>query len=147
VDNTTWDTLSKSQRKTIVWGFWFITWVGLMLGFIYRDFYDYVVIFSTVHTLLFFFLFGFKIKAFPVQLRIAYLIWVAVGTYVPHLEILMYITTIGLASNLFVGYCPLARLMYLLPWNREEPFSINLLKRVVFTPPVQGRFKPVSQSH
>jgi len=147
VDNTTWDTLSKSQRKTIVWSFWFITWVGLMLGFIYRDFYDYVVIFSTAHALLFFFFFGFKIYAFPVQLRIAYFIWVAVGTYVPHLEILMYITTIGLASNLFVGYCPLARMMYLLPWNREESFSINLLKRVVFTPPVQGRFKPVSPSH
>jgi hypothetical protein len=37
-------------------------------------------------------------------------------------------------------------MMYLLPWNREEPLSFNLLKRVILTPPVQGRFKPISQT-
>ncbi len=142
----TWELLSTSQRKTIVWALWFITWLGLMVGFFYRNFYEYVVVLSVVHVLLFFILFQYKIRPFPVQVRVAYLIWVAVGTFVPHMVILMYITTIGLASNLFTGYCPLARMMYLLPWNREEPLSFNLLKRVILTPPVQGRFKPISQT-
>ncbi len=141
---STWESMPHSSRGKIVWGLWFITFIGLVLGFFYREFYEYVVMFSAVHVILFLFFFRFQIKAFPVQSRIAYLIWVAVGTYVPHMVILMYITTIGLASNLFIGYCPLARMMYLLPWNREEPFSFGLLKRVVLTLPVPGRFKPAS---
>ena len=139
-----WERMPPSNRKKLVWGFWFITWLGLMVGFFYRDFYDYVVVLSTIHLLIFFFLFQYKLKPFPVQLRAAYLVWVLVGTYVPHMVILMYISTIGLASNLFLNYCPLARMMYLLPWNREEPLSFNLLMRVVLTPPVPGRFKPAS---
>ena len=141
-----WEGMSQSNQKALVWGIWFITFLGLVAGFFYRIFYEYVVILSAVHALLFFILFRFKVSAFPVQLRIAYLIWVALGTYVPHLVILMYITTVGLASNLFLGYCPLARMMYLLPWNRKEPFSFNLLMRVILTPPVKGRFKPAPQS-
>ncbi len=139
-----WKRMTQSLRKKTVWGLWFITFAGLVLGFFYRQFYEYVVYFSAAHTVLFFFLFALQLKAFPVQLRIAYLIWVVVGTYVPHMVILMYITTVGLASNLFVGYCPLARMMYLLPWNREESFSFGLLKSVVLTQPVPGRFKPAS---
>ncbi len=139
-----WERMTRSSRKRIIWSLWFITWVALMIGFFYRDFYDYVVVFTAVHLLLFLFFFGFQLKAFPVQLRIVYLIWVVVGTYVPHMVILMYITTIGLASNLFINYCPLARMMYLLPWNREEPLSFGLLKRVVLTPPMPGQFKPTS---
>lgn len=143
-NRTPWERMSGEVRKRVVWGFWFITWLGLMVGFFYRSFYDYVVIFSAFHVLAFFFLFQYQVKPFPVQLRAVYLAWVIVGTYVPHMVILMYITTIGLASNLFLNYCPLARMMYLLPWNREEAFSFNLLKRVILTPPVPGRFKPSS---
>lgn len=139
-----WEGMVQSLRKKIIWSLWFITFAGLVLGFFYRQFYEYVVYFSAAHALLFLIFFRFQIKAFPVQLRITYLIWVVVGTYVPHMVILMYITTIGLASNLFIGYCPLARMMYLLPWNREESFSFGLLKRVILTPPVPGRFKPAS---
>ncbi|MDS3862475.1 hypothetical protein RIF25_16895, partial [Thermosynechococcaceae cyanobacterium BACA0444] len=54
------------------------------------------------------------------------------------------VTTIGLAANLFFNYCPLARMMYLLPWNREEPFSFKLVLRVFLSPPVSGKFKPYS---
>ena len=139
-----WEGMTQPSRKKVVWGLWFITFVGLVLGFFYREFYEYVVFFSAAHVILFLFLFRFRLTAFPVQLRITYLIWIAVGTYVPHMVILMYITTIGLASNLFVGYCLLARMMYLLPWNREESFSFSLLKSVILTPPVPGRFKPAS---
>ncbi len=144
INHSPWERMSPSTRKRLVWSLWFITWLGLMAGYFYRNFYDYVVIFSAFHVLLFFFLFQYQVKPFPVQLRLVYLVWVIIGTYVPHMVILMYITTIGLASNLFLNYCPLARMMYLLPWNREEPFSFNLLMRVILTPPVPGRFKPVS---
>ena len=63
---------------------------------------------------------------------------------VQYMVFLMYITLVGLATNLFLGYCPLARMMYLLPWNRDEAFSAGLLGRVFFSPPVKGQFTPAS---
>ena len=133
--------MPRHIRQRLVWALWLITWLGLLAGLLNRVFYEYVVLFSVLHAMLFMLLLGFQIKAFPVQVRIAYLIWVAVGTYVPYMVILMYITTIGLASNLFLGYCPLARTMYLLPWNREDSFSLELFKRVIMTSPTSGQFK------
>jgi hypothetical protein len=108
--------------------------------------FEYVVIFSALHAVLFLVLFGFKVSPFPVQVRIAYFVWVAVGTYVPYMVILMYITLVGLATNLFLGYCPLARMIYLMPWNRDESLSLVLVRKVIFSPPMPGQFKPVSRS-
>jgi len=139
--NSLWDSMSKRNRDRLVWGLWFVTWIGLLAGLFNRVFYEYVVFFSVAHALLVLFLLRFQMSMFPAQVRIAYFAWVAIGTYVPYMVILMYITTVGLATNLFVGYCPLARLLYLLPWNREESFSLGLIARVFFTPPVAGQFK------
>jgi len=58
------------------------------------------------------------------------------------LTILLYITILGLFTNLFFGYCPLARLMSLMPWNRRETLSTGLLKRTFLSPPSRGRFTP-----
>jgi len=137
-----WDQIPQDIRKRFVWILWFVTWIGLLAGLFDREFYEYVVIFSAAHALLVLFLLRFRVAAFPAQVRIAYYIWVAVGTYVPYMVILMYITTIGLATNLFGSYCPLARMMYLFPWNREETFSLNLVARVFLSPPVAGKFRP-----
>jgi hypothetical protein len=120
----------------------FVTWVGLLIGFFDRQAYEFVVAFSAAHALLFLLLFRFRIAAFPVQVRIGYFLWVLIGTYVPHMTVLMYITTIGLLGNLFFRYCPLARMLCLLPWNGEEEFSLGLVARAFLTPPVDGRFKP-----
>jgi len=136
-----WDRIPQDIRKRLVWLLWFVTWVGLLAGLFERIFYEYVVVFSAAHALLVLFLFRFRVAAFPVQVRIAYFAWVAVGTYAPYMVILMYITTVGLATNLFVSYCPLARMMYLLPWNREDPFSLKLVASVFLSPPVAGKFK------
>lgn len=37
-----------------------------------------------------------------------------------------------------MSYCPLARFLSLMPWNRQEPFTLTLLRRTVFTAPVKG---------
>jgi len=134
--------MPQQSRRYLVWGLWFITWLGLLAGLHDRVYYEYVVLFSLIHALLFLVLLNFRVKEFPAQIRIAYLVWVVVGTYVPYMTILMYITTIGLATNIFLGYCPLARMVYLLPINREEPFSLDLVLRVFLSPPSLGRFKP-----
>ena len=135
------ERLPRQSRRYLVWGLWFITWIGLLAGLFNLVFYEYVVLFSAIHAILFLILVNFRVKEFPAQIRIAYLIWVAIGTYVPYMTILMYITTIGLATNLFLGYCPLARIIYLLPINREEPFSLELVIKVFFSPHTKGQFK------
>jgi hypothetical protein len=101
--------------------------VGLLVGLVDRNAYQFVVVFSAAHALLFLVLFAFRLEPFPVQVRIAYFLWVLVGTYVPHMTILMYITTVGLLGNLFFRYCPLARMIHLLPWNRRA-FLRDVLK-------------------
>ncbi len=146
-DRTIWDQTPTRVRKLLIWGLWFITWLGLVGGLFDRLYYEYVVIFSALHAVLFLLINGFSVKPFTVQVRIAYFVWVAAGTYVPHLTVLMYITLVGLATNLFLGYCPLARMMSLMPWNRNEKFSFGLLGRVFLSPPMPGRFEPRAPSH
>lgn len=40
-------------------------------------------------------------------------------------------------------HCPLARMLHLLPWNRGEAFSWQLVGRVILSPPSAGRFAPL----
>ena len=145
-NGTLWDRTPIRVRKPLMWGMWFITWVGLVGGLFDRQYFEYVVYFSAIHAVLFLLINGFNVRPFPVQVRIAYFIWVAVGTYIPNMVFLMYITLVGLAANIFLGYCPLARMMCLLPWNRNEAFSLSLVGRVFFSPPSSGKFEPASRS-
>jgi hypothetical protein len=140
VTNIIWEKIAQQHREKLVWSIWFVTWVLLLVGLVDRIFYIYIVYLSIGHGILFLILFGYQFRPFPVQVRMAYIIWVVVGTYVPGMVILMYISTVGLATNLFLHYCPLARMLYLLPWNCEHPFSWNLVKRVFLSPAVKGKF-------
>ena len=145
-NHTSWDRTPSRVRKLLIWGLWFITWMGLVGGLFDRLYFEYVVIFSALHAIFFLVMNTFNIKPFPVQVRIAYFLWVAAGTYVPHLTFLMYITLAGLTANLFLGYCPLARMMTLMPWNRNERFSIGLVGSVFLSPPMPGKFEPPAAS-
>ena len=49
-----------------------------------------------------------------------------------------WIPVVGLTARLTVNYCLLARLVSLLPWNRKEPVTWALVKRTIFSTPVQG---------
>ncbi len=140
--DTPWQHLAESTRKRLIWWLWLITWLLLLGGLFDQSFYHWVVILSALHSLLFLWLFHFRIDPFPVQVRLAYLLWTFLGTCVPGMTFLMYITTVGLPANLFLNYCPLARLMLLMPWNRTEPLSLIVLKRVFLSPPSVGRFVP-----
>ena len=144
--DTAWERMTARSRKRLVWWLWLATWFLLLAGLFDRVFYEAVVWLTVGHALLVLALNRFRVAAFPVQVRLVYVVWVIVGTYVPHMTLLMYIPTLGLVGNLFFGYCPLARLMYLLPWNRQEAFSLGLVARVLLTPPTEGRFKPAGRS-
>jgi drug/metabolite transporter (DMT)-like permease len=130
-----------NTQRNLAWNLWFITWLGLIAGLFAEPVYDYVIYLSVIQVVIFLYIEQFRLTAFSVQVRIAYLVWMVFVAYAPYQFILMLITTIGLAANVFFGYCLLARTLYLLPINRREPLSVDLVKRVFLSPPVKGRFE------
>lgn len=82
-------------------------------------------------------------RSFPVQVRLAYLAILVAGL-VPGLGFLHGLQLAGTTSVLTVGYCPLARCVSLLPWNRRQPLSLALVRHTFLTPPVSGSILDVT---
>ena len=71
------------------------------------------------------------------QVRLAYLAMLAAGLWEP-LRVLHWIQFLGTAAFVLTGYCLLARVLSLMPWNRAEPLSAALVARTFFSPPTWG---------
>jgi len=145
VGDSSFTQLDPVVRKRLIYGIWAVAQAGLIAGYFDRAYWGYTILYCIGNALLFLGLVGMKPLAFPAQLRIAYVGWLTVGTYVPHMTWMMYVTTAGLAANLLFGYCPLSRLLTLLPFNRPDRLDWRGLWRIFFSPPMQGRFQLVSQ--
>lgn len=66
-----------------------------------------------------------------VQVRGAYLGLLILGMWAPFWFI-HWVQFVGTGARVIAGYCLLARLVSLLPWNRVEPFTLALLQRTLF---------------
>lgn len=77
------------------------------------------------------------VKPFPVQLRLAYLAWLTCGI-LPGFQWMHWIALLGTTAMVTVGYCPLARMLKLLPFNRNEPLTPDLIWRLFFQDPCVG---------
>jgi hypothetical protein len=78
------------------------------------------------------------VRAMSVQLRLAYTMLLFV-CFTPPLRWLYWLPTVGTSALLVFGYCLMARTLSLLPWNRAEPLTLDLLCRTFFSPPVVTR--------
>ena len=67
------------------------------------------------------------ITTFPVQVRVTYLLLLALGLWIP-LQWIHLVQVIGTSARVLVGYCLLARTLSLAPWNRVEPLSASLVR-------------------
>ena len=76
-------------------------------------------------------------KPFPVQIRVGYTALLVAGL-LPFLHWLNWLPAVGTTAFLLFGYCPMARLLSLVAWNRAEPLSFDLLRRTFLTPPMMG---------
>jgi len=76
-------------------------------------------------------------RLFPTQLRIAYALWMAVSL-VPPLFVMYWILAAGTTARVMTGYCAMARLLLLLPWNRSVPLTWARITTIAFHPPIQG---------
>ncbi|MDA2921451.1 hypothetical protein MYX76_18500, partial [Desulfobacterota bacterium AH_259_B03_O07] len=114
--------------RRISWWYWLASSVLLTIGlFVWFPAFYILIALSAVQV------FHYSIRdnsitSFPVQVRIAYLIWMVVALWEP-LRFLYWIPFVGTWAMVLTGYCFLARCMSLLPWNRNEQISLSLLKR------------------
>ena len=63
-----------------------------------------------------------RLNPFPVQIRLGYLILLLAGL-LPALHWVYWVQLVGTTLMVTMGYCPMARMLMLLPWNRKEPLS------------------------
>ncbi len=81
-----------------------------------------------------------SLTAFPVQVRLAYAGLLALALWEP-LRFLLWVQLIGTSAMVVCDYCLLARITALMPWNRSQPFSLQLMKKTIFSRPVPGRIQ------
>jgi hypothetical protein len=81
-----------------------------------------------------------SLAAFSVQLRAAYLLLLLIS-YPPPMRWLYWLPTVGTFALIVFGYCLLARVLSLLPWNSGEAYTLARLRRTFFSAPNLDRVK------
>jgi hypothetical protein len=128
------------EYKDIGWWYWLVSACLLTLGVSGNPTGFILAIGLTVFQLIHYLIRERSIKAFPVQVRIGYLLLLLVALPKP-LQLIYWIPTIGTWAQIIFGYCTMARCVSLLPWNRSERFSLGMLKKTFFSRPVRGSVK------
>jgi hypothetical protein len=120
--------------KEPTWWVWLVTvallvagLAGLSAGFLAA------IALSAAQTLFFWRKHG-SLTAIGVQIRLAYSL-LLVMCFLPQLRWLYWLPTVGTMALLVFGYCLLARTLSLLPWNRNERMTLDLLRRTFMNAP------------
>lgn len=125
------------QYRHISWWYWLATVPLLIAGLSGRNEAFYYAMALTVVQWIYFALRDRSLVSFPVQVRMGYLGLLLLGQWDPF-HFIYYIQLIGTSAMVLFGYCPLARMLSLMPWNRQEPFCFSLVKRTILAPPTRG---------
>ena len=128
------------ELRDIGWWYWLIT-AGLLTMGLLVDASGFLIAMALTVFQLFHFLFRERsVSAFPVQVRFWYLMLLVVALPEP-LQLIYWIPCIGTWAQVVFGYCAMARIVSLFPWNRREMFTLNLLVKTFFSRPVRGSVK------
>jgi hypothetical protein len=120
--------------RSLSWWVWAITAACLAAGLMgYSSGFYVAILISLIQTVV------YDLKqtsalSFPVQIRFAYTI-LLILCQVPPLRWLYWVPTVGTFALVLFGYCLMARILSLLPGNRTEPMSLDLILRTFLTPP------------
>jgi hypothetical protein len=125
------------EPRTLGWWYWLVTVCLLTAGLAgWGDGFVWAIA-LTAFQMIHFAIRERSITAFPVQVRFGYLLLLLVALPAP-LQLLYWAPVIGTWAQILFGYCTMARLVSLLPWNRKEPFSFALVQRTFLSAPVRG---------
>lgn len=130
------------MNKNTIWGYWFLTVIFLGISLFIWPKVIYLAIAINFTHAIHFVVRKSGLTTFPMQVRLGYLGLLTLGL-IPLFSWVHWIQLIGGAIMLTTGYCPMARMLSLLPWNRNKEMSWNLLQTILFTPPVTGSFEKV----
>jgi hypothetical protein len=125
------------EYRAISWWYWLVT-VGFLTAGVsgWPAGFQYAIG-LTVFQLIHFIIREHSITAFPIQVRVGYLL-LLLAAYPDPLRLIYWIPMIGTWAQILFGYCAMARMVSLLPWNRREAFSLAFLRRTFFSAPVKG---------
>lgn len=123
--------------REVSWWYWLVTAIFLTFGVAGRPEGFWIALALSAVQVVHFLLREGSAAAFPVQVRTAYFALLLVAQW-PPLRWLYWIPCIGTWAVVLVGYCLLARIVSLAPWNRAEPLTPGLLARTFLSPPVRG---------
>ncbi|MGE5240021.1 MAG: hypothetical protein ACM3NI_00100 [Bacteroidota bacterium] len=125
------------QVRHIAWWYWLVTLVLLAAALSVWPEGIYYTMASTAWQCLHFAWRDRNPVSFPAQIRFVYLGLLALGMWGP-LHFIHYLQLIGTTVLVLTGYCPIARTLVLMPWNRRVPFTLSLARIAYLTPPVRG---------
>lgn len=125
------------EYKDIGWWYWLATAMLLTFGILVNEQGFVLAMGLTCIQLLHYVLREGSIKAFPVQVRFWYLMLLLVS-FPRIMQWLYWVPCIGTWAQILFGYCAMARLVSLWPWNRREKFTLRLLGKTFFSRPVRG---------
>lgn len=125
------------EYKDIGWWYWLATAVLLTMGIFGNEQGFVWAIGLTSFQLIHYIIREKSLKDFPVQVRFWYLILLIIS--LPEaMQWLFWVPSIGTWAQIIFGYCTMARLVSLWPWNRSEKLSLKSLTKTFFSRPVKG---------
>lgn len=111
----------KVDFKSLEWWYWFVTLIAMITGLagIVEGFYVVILVsviqfihFTTSH----------RFTAFPTQVRFVYGIFVIIALFDPTL-IFYWLLLIGTVMVTLFNTCFIARILILMPWNKNVKLS------------------------
>ena len=128
------------EYKDVGWWYWLVTAGLLTFGLSGNQIGFAFAIGLTIIQLIHFVFRERNITAFPIQVRFWYLMLLLVAWSEP-LQWIYWVPAIGTWAQVIFGYCTMARCVSLLPWNRSEQLSLDLLTKTFLSRPVRGSIK------
>jgi len=127
----------SAVRFDLKWGYWLATAVLLAAGLCGWPPGLFAAIGLTAVQLVHFARREPGLYTLTMQVRALYLALLVLGLWSP-LAVLHWLQLLGVGANVLVGYCPAARMLSLLPWNRRGPLSARLVAWTFLSPPGAG---------
>lgn len=124
-------------RPDPVWWYWLVTGVLVLAAVLALPLAVEGAAALTTAQLVHLRLVGGRLNGFAGQIRIVYLALLLFGT-LPGFAVIHVLQLIGTTTLLVFGYCPLARTLALLPWNRRTPLTCAAIVTAIVAPPRRG---------
>ena len=123
--------------KDYGWWYWLASTICLWLAVtIYPMAYEWALLIAAVQLVHFSFVQG-SITKFPVQIRLGYLSFLLLA--LPEgFEWTLWIPAVGTLARVLFGYCIMARMLMLLPFNRQINLTLKFVRNAFLARPVRG---------